>query len=647
MKKYCRNGGLEMTSYFKKNLSKVILVFVLSLFITVLAGCNGDVVEEEEKYTVIYDGNGGFLGNKSSTVRKLQVSKNSKIPKYLQEYTQDPYVVSSLGLATRQGYLLRGWYQEEDATFAENVNGEYVYLDLELGNGAYVLDEEGDYVFGYVPDEEGDLIFVSVEELPEDAVSSETEYIYFEGGNGYGFYLYDSEDAEHVAVYEDPQQGFYLHSTLTAYNTYLIFDELTDQQKTLFADLQKYSQEFYEYTEEDAGLNRYSLESNYVFYDNLFELSASGDYVYFEGDYVLYDSDNSEHDDLDRYQLDNRYVFTPSTEVPTPSDLTKYKAEIAYWDFETHRITEDVTLIADWVKKLTVYYDFVQSDQIAEITTKPTPDNTSSTNLVAGEPIGRYETIPNIEGYTFVGWSKSETEFDPWDFKTDVFPEGVSELYLYAYLVEGTYTRITSKNGLSAVASNPAGNYLLVNDIDLGGLVYDNTSPLGFRVSTNIGATPQVFTGEFISFGNKISNFTISVKNSQKLLTSTAGIVSVLGLFPYAQDATITGVVVEDMTIVLNTKPSYPTDVVCDLGAAGIVGTVLSGSTGTIISDVDVDIVFTQATADTVDCPVYVGDIAAVGTEYVTITNSTATIDYSAITGITVDPADLIVETIN
>jgi hypothetical protein len=647
MKKYCRNGGLEMTSYFKKNLSKVILVFVLSLFITVLAGCNGDVVEEEEKYTVIYDGNGGFLGNKSSTVRKLQVSENSKIPKYLQEYTQDPYVVSSLGLATRQGYLLRGWYQEEDATFAENVNGEYVYLDLELGNGAYVLDEEGDYVFGYVPDEDGDLIFVSVEELPEDAVSAETEYIYFEGGNGYGFYLYDSEDAEHVAVYEDPQQGFYLHSTLTAYNTYLIFDELTDQQKTLFVDLQKYSQEFYEYTEEDAGLNRYSLESNYVFYDNLFELSASGDYVYFEGDYVLYDSDNSEHDDLDRYQLDNRYVFTPSTEVPTPSDLTKYKAEIAYWDFENHRITEDVTLIADWVKKLTVYYDFVQSDQIAEITTKPTPDNTSSTNLVAGETIGRYETIPNIAGYTFVGWSKSETEYDPWDFKTDVFPEGVSELYLYAYMIEGTYTRITSRSGLSAVANNPEGNYVLVNDIDLGGLVYENSSPLGFRVSSNVGAEPKVFTGEFLSFGNKITNFTLSVKNSQKALTANAGIVVVSALFPYVQDATISGVIVEDMTVLINTKPTTATDVICDIGAAGIVGTALSGATGTIISNVDVDIVFTQATADTVDCPVYVGDVAAIGTEYITITNSTATIDYSAITGITVDPADLIVETIN
>jgi hypothetical protein len=647
MKKYCRNGGLEMTSYFKKNLSKVILVFVLSLFITVLAGCNGDVVEEEEKYTVIYDGNGGFLGNKSSTVRKLQVSKNSKIPKYLQEYTQDPYVVSSLGLATRQGYLLKGWYQEEDATFAENVNGEYVYLDLELGNGAYVLDEEGDYVFGYVPDEEGDLIFVSVEELPEDAVSSETEYIYFEGGNGYGFYLYDSEDAEHVAVYEDPLQGFYLHSTLTAYNTYLIFDELTDQQKTLFADLQKYSQEFYEYTEEDAGLNRYSLESNYVYYDNLFELSASGDYVYFEGDYVLYDSDNSEHDDLDRYHLDNRYVFTPSTEVPTPSDLTKYSAEITYWDFENHRITEDVTLIADWVKKLTVYYDFVQSDQIAEITTKPTPDNTSSTNLVAGETIGRYETIPNIAGYTFVGWSKSETEYDPWDFKTDVFPEGVSELYLYAYMIEGTYTRITSRSGLSAVANNPEGNYVLVSDIDLGGLVYENSSPLGFRVSSNVGAEPKVFTGEFLSFGNKITNFTLSVKNSQKALTANAGIVVVSALFPYVQDATISGVIVEDMTVLINTKPTTATDVICDIGAAGIVGTALSGATGTIISNVDVDIVFTQATADTVDCPVYVGDVAAIGTEYITITNSTATIDYSAITGITVDPADLIVETIN
>jgi hypothetical protein len=327
--------------------------------------------------------------------------------------------------------------------------------------------------------------------------------------------------------------------------------------------------------------------------------------------------------------------------------LTKYSAEITYWDFENHRITEDVTLIADWVKKLTVYYDFVQSDQIAEITTKPTPDNTSSTNLVAGETIGRYETIPNIAGYTFVGWSKSETEYDPWDFKTDVFPEGVSELYLYAYMIEGTYTRITSRSGLSAVANNPEGNYVLVNDIDLGGLVYENSSPLGFRVSSNVGAEPKVFTGEFLSFGNKITNFTLSVKNSQKALTANAGIVVVSALFPYVQDATISGVIVEDMTVLINTKPTTATDVICDIGAAGIVGTALSGATGTIISNVDVDIVFTQATADTVDCPVYVGDVAAIGTEYITITNSTATIDYSAITGITVDPADLIVETIN
>lgn len=619
-------------SYIKKKYNKVLLLIILSIFIGVLAGCNGrQVINQDDLYTVIYDGNGGYLGNKTNTVRKLQVQPGSKIPKYLSEYAQDSYVVSSLGLATRQGYNLLGWYLESNAQFAPNPVGEYVYLDINDGNGAYNIDEEGDYVYGYVQDEEGTLVFINVEELSEDDDPETVEYIYYNGSNGYGFYVYDAEDAAHVEVYE--ADGGYSPSELSAFGSaYLVFSELNSTWQTLFVDVPKYRQDFYEYTEADEGLTRYSFESSYIYFDSMMIQDDLGEYALLGSAYVIYDSENPAHVDLERYSINSRYVFIKTDELETPSDLERFNADILYWDFEADRVQENMTLIAHWERKITVNY-IQKSGQITVITKKLSDDNTTSVDLVQGEIIGKLETIPKFTGYTFVGWSKSETEYDPWNFDSDVFPTESRELNLYAYMIEGEFTRISTENGLAKVALDPAGNYLLVADIDLNGQVYSNSSPLGFTVKSNLNAEVIPFTGKFVSMGYKISNFTLSVTNTQKPLLADEGIIVVSGLFPYVQDATISGLVLENVSAILTTNSG--TGIVCDLGAAALIGTALEGNT--IISDVEVDISITSTTEDVINYPVYIGGISARGSNYLTVTNSTSSLDYSTIEDITSD----------
>lgn len=628
-----------MINILRKISIKQILIIIMLVFTISLAGCSGGEIVEEDKYIVVYDGNGGYLGNKTYTYRKLEVSENSIIPKYLSEYAKDdPYVVSSLGLATRQGFNLMGWYLEENAQYAPNPTGTFVYLDLEDGNGVYNINDEGDYVFGYILDENGPLIFINVEPIGENDPET-TEYIFYNGGNGLGFYIYNSEDAAHVEVYD--ADGGYSPSALTGYVGYLIFDDLTEAEKTLFAEIPRYRQAFYEFTEADEGLLRYNLESGYVNYESLYELSLEGDYVNNQGVYELYDSENPDHADLDRYKIAQRYVFTPTTEVDVPAKLARYNAEITYWDFESDRVNEDMTLLAHWERKLTVNY-IQMSGQITSVTTKQNETNTGQVNLTAGEVIGKLETVPTYPEYTFVGWSTSETEYLPWDFETDVFPLGITELNLYAYMIEGTYTRITSASGLAKVVNNPSGNYLLVNDIDLNGASYNNSTPLGFQIKTAADAAIVPFTGEFITMGNTISNFTINVSNLRKLIDADAGVVIIGALFPHVQDAKISGVRLENVSAVISTS-STATSIVSDIGAAGLIGIALDGET--TVDNVYVDLTITQSSASTITYPVYIGDIVAYGAENVTITNSTADFDYSAIIGITTNT--LSVETLD
>ncbi|HOO43705.1 MAG TPA: InlB B-repeat-containing protein, partial [Bacillota bacterium] len=552
----------------------MLLLFAM-LFVS-LVGCNNGGGEEEGiNYTVIYDGNGGYLGNKTYTMRKLQVAENSKLPKYLSEYSQDPYVVSSLGLATRQGYVLKGWYLLENASYTQDAVGSYVYLSLDDGNGTFRVDENGDYVFGYVQDDNGSLIFVYVEEIAEDVDPDTVEYIYMNGHNGWGFYIFDNNNADHVEIYE--ADGSYTVSDVAPYGTsYLVFDELEDElngvaEQDLFADVPRYSQTYYPYTEADEGLTRYSFESAYVLLDNLMVSDVNGEYVFTGTGYEPYDAEDPLQATMTRFTIGGDYAFQATDTVVSPSYLTRYSATYVYWDFENDRVNSDLVLYAHWEKKLTVEY-IQKSGQITYITQKLTEDNTTSVDLVAGELIGKLETIPEYVGYTFVGWSTSPTEYLPWDFDNDVFPIGTSTLKLYAFMIEGVYTRINSITKLAAIAVDPTGNYVLVKDLDLGGAIYTNQSPLGFAVAANVGATVVPFTGEFVGMGYTISNFTIKVQNQQKLFLADAGVKVVVGLFPYVQDATIEGLTIENVSIQFQTESTSKT-VVCELGGAALIGT--------------------------------------------------------------------------
>ena len=411
----------------------------------------------------------------------------------------------------------------------------------------------------------------------------------------------------------------------------MIYDDLTDAEQTLFADIPKFSQAYYEYTEADEGLTRFAYESAYVNLHSMMLLDPEGLYVLDGNEYVLYDEDNVDHAILNRYNIDERYTFSPTDTIISPSQMTKYSASFTYWDFENQRVNKDMVLLAHWEKKLTVEY-VQKSGQITYITKKLTADNTNTVDLLVGETIGKLEAIPVFPGFTFAGWSLSETEYTPWDFENDVFPTGIVTLTLYAFMIEGEYTRITTAAKLAEVANNPSGNYLLVRDIDLGGQEYINASPLGFTVRASVSAVAVPFTGEFVSMGHTISNFTMVVQNAQKFLNSLEGIIVVMGLFPYVQDAVIDGVILENVSISLVTE-GRATDVICDIGGAGLIGTALAGTTE--VSNVSVDVTFTATGTDPIDFPVYVGDIIANGVGNVTITNSTATIDYSTITGIT------------
>lgn len=546
-----------MSKKVTRSIITILLVSVMALTsLVALAGCGntGDNIDFSEMFLVIYDGNGGYLGNKTATTRKLFAAANSKIPKYYADYTNDPYVVSSLGLAMRSGYTLLGWYEAGTGNFTASAYGDYVYLE----NGVYRINESGEYVLGYEEVENGELVSVVV-----GAVSAETDvYIWLSDS----FVVFDDTKEDHRIAQET--YGTFKQTEVAEIAGYQVYDELPDKFKTLFEKEPRYIKTFVAFTEADKDLDRYNLESDYVALDTVMEASKNGEYVYLNNNYLIYDSTNVEHQGLERYTIAFGYKFVATDTVKTPSDLQKYDATFEYWDFEKQRITKDITLYAHWIQKPTVQY-VMPNGSITSITTKMNDTNTAAVNLKKGETIGKLQTIPTQSDRTFVGWSKSQDVYDPWNYDLDVFPVDTTILKLYAYMVDGVYTRITSAVELATVGGNVAGNYLLCNDIDLGGASYAG-SPLGFSSS-------DVFTGKFISLGSTISNFKIRASNSVR---TTEGLVSedvtakTFALFPIVMGATISGVNIDNCTIEVTTKV-IGTRVVYEMANAALIGQVI------------------------------------------------------------------------
>ena len=549
----------------KKKLLAVLFSFLVLTGILLLFSACADTstVNTEGMYLVIYNGNGGYLGDKVTTTRRLYCYPGSKLPSYPMDYEGTENTISSLGLAQRNGYLLKGWYLSDELIYSEDALGSYVYFDTEAGNGVYREDENGPYVYAYDPDENGKFVEIVIErpavvEEGEETTEALT-YIYINKTVIWGddetilpgFYIcggqadVDQLDdiAKKDAYQEALDRGTFAEKDVLAIAGWQIFDELSDANRTLLADLPRYTPSYrkaLEGDERDELFTHYALTSDYVNLEELFVQNENGAFVHTGTQYELYDSENPAHATHVRYALVESCVFTPSEEAPTPFALKHYDVAFTYWDFKKDTVTEDLldeegkmVLYAHWVKKNTVYYHYENgTGQIDESTTRLESDNITKTPLTQGEVIGKKEIVPVYAGHTFVGWSKSPTSYEPWDFANDVFPENTSALNLYAYYVEGDYTRIISAKGLAEIAKNPAGKYILAENIDLGGAEYSGTMPTGLNDST-------AFTGEFISFGKKITNFTLKVSSSKKSASTATA------LFPRTEGARIEGLTLD------------------------------------------------------------------------------------------------------
>ena len=104
-----------------------ITALMMCLFCMLLTSCGKSIdIDTSGMLLVIYDGNGGYLGNKTATARKLYTHPGSKIPDYPMDYATSQYTVPSLGLAMRDGYQLLGWYANAEYTL--NPEGDYLFL---------------------------------------------------------------------------------------------------------------------------------------------------------------------------------------------------------------------------------------------------------------------------------------------------------------------------------------------------------------------------------------------------------------------------------------------------------------------------------------------------------------------------------------
>lgn len=634
---------------------KILVSSLLLCFICIILTSCGKTtdIDTSGMLLVVYDGNGGYLGNKTATVRKLYAQSGSKIPDYPIDYSTNQYTVPSLGLAMREGYQLLGWYATAD--YKKDPEGEYLKLTQADGNGIYELSSEGTYVRKYIVKEDGEYVYISMEEAPAPEEGEEKKtvtYIFLKNdpdapaeerlalANGAGYYICNGQetfteiddDVLRAAYEKAYAEKVYSESEAKANSGYLIYDDLNNTLKALYEGIEHYEYTFGEATDADAGLDRYKIADGYISIYTLFLENEKGAFVEKDGQYVKAE----EGEEGQRYAVNDTCVFT----LDTTEGMERYLGEMDYWDFAEDRVTEDVcvkegegddalyvlTLHAHWEKKAAVNFHYNNgTGQVDVMTRYLLSDNITYTPIAPGKIIGKKEIVPTYLGHTFVGWSKSETEYDPWHFDTDLYPEGTTELNLYAYYVEGVYERINNINNLSKIGANPEGKYIIAGDFDFGGKEI-SSSIFGLKEDTP-------FVGEILGYGSSITNFVYAVKGQNSQIGT--GLKIGCALVPYAGDgAVISGFTVEGKVTMNGIAKAIMDDVVhIPLYAAGIVGTAEGNVT---IEDCDVTLTVASKSEKALKSDAYVydiaiGDVVAYGTAKVS--NCTAKIDSTGLSG--------------
>lgn len=216
--------------------------------------------------------------------------------------------------------------------------------------------------------------------------------------------------------------------------------------------------------------------------------------------------------------------------------------EADQWDFATDRLNTETA--PD--KKLTLYARWAENPNICFVDAdEPDAGAYLTWNMNVGSILQRpTSSEPRKAGHTLLDYYLDEACTEKYIFDIPITEElietdaaGNAVVYVYCKFIEGEFTRIRTSGQFMAIAEEPAGVYVLACDIDLGGAP---VTPLG------------EFTGVLYGNGYTLSGLTVNAKHRvggvAAMRTPDAG----FGLFASLNGATVTGLRLRDVQIIVD-----------------------------------------------------------------------------------------------
>ncbi len=157
------------------------------------------------------------------------------------------------------------------------------------------------------------------------------------------------------------------------------------------------------------------------------------------------------------------------------------------WDFAEDKVTKDITLYANLVKKIKLEY-----------VDRATGEVVDSIESVPGAVRRKPSTPPEKEGYTFMGeyYANQEgTEVFEWPYTF-----GETDGKVYVDFIEGVWNLVRTPEELKRAISNRRNVYLM-NDIDMAGEEW----------------SPSNYAGEINGNTYKISNISVNLKQNIRI----------------------------------------------------------------------------------------------------------------------------------
>ncbi|MFA7019366.1 MAG: InlB B-repeat-containing protein, partial [Sphaerochaetaceae bacterium] len=386
-------------------------------------------------YSVTYDANGATDG----TVPDVQ-SKN---------HGSNLVLASNNNGLAKEGYSFSGWNTQADGFGIDHAPDEEYETDAELTLYAKWIAEEYTVLLDKLKGEGGsDSIIATYDSPMTFAVAPTRDGFFFEGYYDQidGGIQYYSSTMESEKVWDKSENSILYARWIPGYT--VSFNSQSGSSVTSLEGLRP-----------DSRINEPTAptRSGYVF-DGWFKESSCITEWHFDSDSItsnttLYAKWISLHsvmfDTLGGSSIPPiegvMYGMTIG-ELASPTKegyiFDGWYSDNAYgdeWDLPTQTVTNDLTLYAKWLVAHTVTFASQEGNAVSSLI-----------NVLHGEKIDEPATPPVKAGYTFVGWYKTATYDEAWDFDNDIVD---SDVTLYAKWAIANYSVVFDSRDGSPVSS--------------------------------------------------------------------------------------------------------------------------------------------------------------------------------------------------